>query len=139
MADPFAQAADVAARWRPLSTSETSTAATLTVDASAIIRSECPGIDARITAETLDPTMVKAVVAAMVKRAMLGGPELAGVSNSQETAGPFMRGVTYANPLGDLYLTRQERRRLGYTGGVRAGSAPMADPDIYVEDETVEE
>jgi hypothetical protein len=138
MADPFAFAQDVAARWRPLSATETATAATLTVDASVIVRAECSGIDARITAETLDADLVKQVVATMVKRAMVGGPELAGVSNEQETAGPFMRGVTYANPLGDLYLTRQERRRLGY-GGVKAGSAPMADPDLYVEDETVEE
>lgn len=134
MADPFATAQDVADRWRPLSTSEASTASTLTVDASVIVRAECPGIDARVTDGAVDAALLTQVVSAMVKRAMVGGPDLAGVSNEQETAGPFMRGTTYANPLGDLYLTRQERRRLGY-GGVRAGNVALADVAIFAEDE----
>jgi len=133
MAEPFANAQDVADRWRPLSSDEQQTALTLLGDASAYVRAECPGIDARVTAATLDPDLVKAVTCAMVKRAMVGGVDLAGVSNEQQTAGPFMRGLTYSNPLGDLYLTRQERRRLGY-GGVRAGNVALADEAIFAED-----
>jgi len=137
MADPFAVSQDVADRWRPLSSTEQATAYTLLGDASATVRAECPGVDARIAALTLDPDVVKAVVCAMVKRSMAGGPDLAGVSNEQQTAGPFMRGVTYANPLGDLYLTRAERRRLGY-GGVRAGNVPMAAVELFAEDAEAE-
>lgn len=132
MAD-FATAADLAARWRPLSGDEEATASTLLGDASAIVRAECPGIDARVTAETVDAELVKATACAMVKRAMLAS-ERPGVAQAQETIGPFANMATYSNPLGDLYLTRQERRRLGY-GGVRAGSAPMAAAALYVEDE----
>jgi hypothetical protein len=128
----FAEHGDLSARWRSLSTDEQAMATVLLDDASAIVRSECAGIDARITAELVDADLVKATVCAMVKRSMLAADQ-AGVSSQQETIGPFSRGVQFTNPLGDLYLTRQERRRLGY-GGVRAGSAPMAAATLYVED-----
>jgi hypothetical protein len=140
MATPFAVHGDLAARWRPLSDEdEEATATTLLGTASRIVRAECPGIDSRLVAvepatePVLDPDLVLDTVCAMVKRAMLGG-EKAGVSYEQETTGPFGRGTTFANPLGEVYLTKQERRRLGY-GGVRAGSVAMADLDLYVEDE----
>ena len=71
MAAPFATPADVAARWRPLSTAETTVALTLCADASALIRARFPGIDDQITSGTMDPDVVTAVVAGMVKRAMI--------------------------------------------------------------------
>jgi hypothetical protein len=138
MAVTYATTADLEARWRPLSSGqETSTASTLLADASVFIRAECPGIDQKVTDLLVDEELLTATVCAMVKRAMVGGEDLAGVSNEQETAGPFMRGRTYSNPLGDLYLTRQERRRLGY-GGVRAGNVPMAAVELFEEDEVEE-
>jgi hypothetical protein len=129
----FAEHGDLSARWRSLSTDEQATATVLLDDASAIVRAECAGIDTRITDELVDADLVKATVCAMVKRSMLAADQ-AGVSSQQETIGPFSRGVQFTNPLGDLYLTRQERRRLGY-GGVRAGSAPMAPVALYLEDD----
>jgi hypothetical protein len=129
----FAEHGDLSARWKTLTETEQATATVLLNDASATIRAECAGIDARITAETLDPDLVKATACAMVKRSMLAADQ-AGISSQQETVGPFSRGLQFSNPLGDLYLTRQERRRLGY-GGVRAGSAPMGPVALYVEDD----
>ena len=135
MATSFATTADLEARWRPLSSDQEHTnAVALLSDASGFIRAECAGIDQRVTDGLVDTAVLVAVTCAMVKRALVGGSDLAGVTNQQETAGPFMRGLTYANPLGDVYLSRQERRRLGY-GGVKAGNVGMAAVAIFTEDE----
>jgi len=112
MAEPFATAADLEVRWRPLSGDEQATAAALLTDASAIVRSEVKDIDERITLLKLDKDIVRAVVCSMVKRAMVAGLQ-AGVSAQQQSAGPFAQSLTFTNPAGDLYLTRAERRRLG--------------------------
>jgi Phage protein Gp19/Gp15/Gp42 len=124
----FADVGDLQDRWRALSEEESSRAAVLLDDASAIIEAECPGLTAKVEDSTVSALVVKQVVCGMVKRAMVN--EVGGVSDTQDTAGPFMHGVTYANPMGDLYLTRADKRRLGY-GGQRASSvdlAPEAEP-----------
>ena len=36
-----------------------------------------------------------------------------GVSSFNETAGPFTQQVSFANPTGDLFLTRAEKARMG--------------------------
>jgi hypothetical protein len=58
----------------------------------------------------------------MVRRAM-DAPDDAGfgIATVQETTGPFSRSFNYANPTGDLYLTKAERRMLG-GGRLVAGS-----------------
>lgn len=121
MAEAFATTEELAARWRPLSTSEKATAAVLLGDASAMIRAECPGIDARLvpvppaTEPELDPAIPRMVVCAVVKRAMLASAASDGapVTAVQQTAGPFSQSLTMANPTGDLYLTKAEKRMLG--------------------------
>lgn len=126
MAAAFATATDLAARWRPLSTAEQAQAGVLLGDASAILRAECPDVDARTTAlpPTLDPDIPKMVACAMVKRAMIAGADAEGVTAHQQTAGPFSQSLTYSNPMGNLYLTKAERRLLG-CGGQRAFSVDM--------------
>jgi hypothetical protein len=89
---------------------------TLLADASALVRSEFPDVDARITSNVLDAVAVQSVVANMVKRALLV-PD-AGVSS--QTAGPFA--VSYSNPDGSLYLRGAERAILGL-GTVSASGA----------------
>jgi len=106
----FATYQDVEARWRPLSESEQATATTLLDDASAIIRSECPSADA------LDDGITRLVVCGMVKRAMIAAAAGEGVSQFQQTAGPFSQNATYSNPMGNLYLTKQDRKLLGCGG-----------------------
>lgn len=127
----FATTDDLAARWRLLSETEEITATALLDDASAFVRAECRGIDQRITDDLLDAAIPLAVVCSMVKRAMAAG-DLAGVASQQEMAGPFSRGLTFSNPTGDLYLSKQERRHLGF-GGVRAGNVGLAPVALFVE------
>ena len=115
MAAAFATASELAARWRPLTPAEQATAGTLLSDASLVIRAECPDVDARTTAlpPTLDPDILKMVACAMVKRAMIAGADAEGVTAQQQTAGPFSQSLTYSNPMGNLYLTKAEKRLLG--------------------------
>lgn len=51
--------------------------------------------------------------------------DMAGVSQSSMTAGPFTGSWTFSNPTGAFQLLRSERKTLGI-GGLRAGSvAPL--------------
>lgn len=112
MPEPFATSEDLAAGWRDLSDEETDRADVLLARASRKIRSQRRGIDAAIAAETLDADLVSDVVCAMVKRAMSGPIDLAGISQQTQVEGPFQQSYTYANPAGDLYLTKEEKRDL---------------------------
>lgn len=113
MADPLATVGDLVARWRSLSSAEEDVAEVLIADASAQVRAEVSDVDARVEAGTLDPILLTRVVTGMVKRAMIAGDTGLGVSGTQETTGPFSQSFNYANPMGDLYLTKAERRLLG--------------------------
>jgi hypothetical protein len=124
----YATTSDLEARWRPLTPDEASTAAVLLDDASSQIRTELPGIDARLDVSDDLRRNATRVVCAMVRRAM-DVPDDAGfgIATVQETTGPFSRSFNYSNPTGDLYLTKAERRLLG--GGVqRAGSIDTVPP-----------
>ena len=127
----FATFTDLAARWRPLSTDEQAQATVLLADASAIVRAECPTVDALITAGTLSADVAKLVVCGMVKRAMIAGDTGEGVSAQQETAGPFAYQQTFSNPMGNMYLTKQDKRILGF-GSQRAFTIDTAPPDSGV-------
>jgi hypothetical protein len=104
---PYAQASDIAARWRPLSTDEAARADVLAGDASALIRAQFPGIDSQIANGQVDATVLTIVVAGMVKRAMLAPPD--GITQQSEAAGPYSQSLSYANPLGNVFLTEAER------------------------------
>lgn len=103
--NPFASSADLKSRWPEMP--DGTVADTLLADASQLIRDTCPRW-AVVSEATL-----RAIACAMVKRAMISGLDNAGLSSSQETAGPFSQTWSYANPTGDLYLTRTEKQRLG--------------------------
>lgn len=113
---PFASSDDLKARWPDLA--DTKLAETLLSDASQLIRDTCPG-----WAHASKATLI-AIACAMVKRAMIAGSDNAGLSSTQETAGPYSQTLTYSNPTGDLYLTRAEKQRLGQ-GRQRAFSISM--------------
>lgn len=91
--------------------------------ASRYVRRECPGIDVRVELfgvdpthpDAIDPDVVADVVCEMVQSASVspGGP---GVSSVQEGSGPFQQTTQFANPVGDLYLSRKQKRLLGYGG-----------------------
>lgn len=120
---PFANAQDLAERWRPLSWDEELRATVLLGDASQLILDE-DRLDT--LADLSDPpslTLVR-IVCETVKRAMLTPVDTAAVTAMQQTAGPFGLSATYSNPAGDLYLTRAERRALGFSTQ-RAGAVDM--------------
>jgi hypothetical protein len=105
----FASYGDVAARWRPLSIAEIEIADMLCADASDMIRARWPDVDARIDSGALAASSVTRVVAGMVKRAMLVGPN-EGVESSTQTAGPFSTSAKYANPTGALFFGQEDIR-----------------------------
>lgn len=106
MATPFATPYDVGIRWRPLTDAESAVAGVLVGDASALLRSQFPGLDSQVTTGAVDATVLTAVVAAMVKRALIAPAD--GLSQQSETIGPYSHSQTYANPLGNLFLTAAE-------------------------------
>lgn len=95
---PFADATDVAARWRPLTQAEQDVASVLVLDASALIRSRFPGIDGQV-----DPDILTMVVAGMVKRALVAPDD--GVSQESVGTGPYSHSQTFANPMRNVFLT----------------------------------
>ena len=128
MPTPFATTAELQDGWRPLTDAEASRASVLLDRASRFIRSRRKGIDALITAGDLDPDLVGDIACAMVKRVMQGPVDLDGVSARTEAGGPFSQTVTFANPSGDLYLTKAEKVSLGIAG-LRAASVDLIPSD----------
>lgn len=113
MAIPFATVSDLEALWRPLSDPEKTRAGTLLSAASRRIRAARPGIDAAIEADEIDPELVGDIACSMVKRVMQGPADLEGVTQTQQSAGPFSQGASFANPSGNLYLTKDDKADLG--------------------------
>lgn len=110
----FAEVSDIESRWRELSTEEQSRASVLIDDASAMLT-------ALVDVDTDDDEqaqLLKQVCCSMVIRAMSATEADAfGASQMSMTAGPYTQSWNYANPSGDMYLTRLEKRLLGITSG----------------------
>ncbi len=116
---PFATAQDVSDRWRTLTPEETAVADVLIVDASDIIRTRWPDIDARVASGALTAGSLLRVVANMVKRAMINaGTE--GLESRSQGAGSFSVSDKFANPNANLYLTSEDIRLLGGSQARRA-------------------
>jgi hypothetical protein len=129
MAEPFASPDDLAKRWRPLSETERTSAATLLTDASVEVRSALKRAGINPSADDFDADAATIVVCGMVKRSMIAGDSSPGVTTAQETTGPFSRSFTYANPTGDLYMTKREKLLLGI-GLQTAFTIPMGSADV---------
>lgn len=123
MAEPFADEAYYAEHFGTPPAKITDRLDAELARASRFVRAECPGVDERIADEELDPDVAADVVCEMVKAAA-SSPAEVGVTQAQQTSGPYSQSMTFANPTGDLYLTKSQRRRLG-CGGQRAASIPM--------------
>lgn len=121
----YATVEDLEARWRELSESESAMAATLLEDAAAYI-------DALKTFDALDPeteSLLRMVSCNMVRRAMSSAASSAfGIDSATSTMGEFSQHVQFANPSGDMYVTKAERRLLGVSstalGSIRPTIAP---------------
>ena len=126
MADtPFATAADVAARWRTLTSDEQTTADTLAADASDMIRARWPDVDDRIAAGTLTALSLTRVVANMVKRAMIVGDN-GGLESRTEGTGPFSYSDKFTNPNANLYFTAEDVRLLDGRAARRAFAVDLS-------------
>lgn len=118
---PFATASELSARWRPLNQTETQTADVLLDDASQIVRERVPDVDQRIESGVLARKTCTRVVCAMVKRSMIGGGSES-VASQGQTAGPFALTQSFANPMGNLYLGKDDLLALGAAQGGQAFS-----------------
>ena len=103
---PFALVSDLEARWKKLTPGEESTAGVLLEDASQLIIDTCPH------ASGASENTLKRVVCSVVKRAM-NTPSIAGATSVQQGAGGYQASVNFANPHGDLYLSKSEKQALG--------------------------
>ena len=107
----YASHADIEARWRELSATEEAQADTLCADASAII-------DSLVTVGDDKLELAKVVVCNMVIRAMSAAQsDNFGLSQGSMTAGVYTQSWSYANPSGDMYLTKLDKQMLGITRG----------------------
>lgn len=119
-ASMFATVADLEARWRGLSQGEQDKAQALLSDASAMIKATVSDISG-VPAEVL-----RMVTCSAVRRAMASDQlGMGDVSSQQMTAGPFSQQVSFANPSGNLYLTRGEKRLLGVGSRGRSFSVDL--------------
>jgi hypothetical protein len=120
----FADAEELQVRWRPFtSDAERARAVALLGVASRLIRSQVPDVDARIAAGTLDPMLVGDVAVDVVRRAMVGG--VPGAQQSSTTVDGVSQSYTYGNPMGNLYVTSDELRRIARSAGGRAFSISL--------------
>lgn len=106
----FATYEDVEARWRTLTADEQTKAAVLLEDAAnmllALVRVD--------ESDGQQQAILKQVSCTMVIRSMVASESTAfGVDKLQATMGPFSQQMSFTNPNGDLYLTKQEKRLLG--------------------------
>lgn len=118
----YAEVSDIETRWRDLSTEEEARATALIDDASAMLAEL---VDIR-DGDEQQLGLLKIVCCNMVIRAMSASEyDAFGASQMSMTAGPYTQQFTYANPSGDMYLTKMEKRLLGVTSSYIHSIRPM--------------
>ena len=114
----YATYQDIEERWRTLTADEQTRAVALLDDASAMLAA-LVRVDA---SDTQQAALLKQVSCSMVIRSMVASASSAyGIDQMQATMGPFGQTVHYANPSGDMYLTKLEKQLLGIVGGSGKG------------------
>lgn len=119
----YAEVTDLEARWRTLTPGEKNLAEVLLQDSAVRLDSLCPPSDPA-TEHELSVRLI--VSCEMVKRAM-SSPGGVGISSTQQGAGPYQQTIQYANPTGDIYLTKADKALLG-CGTQAAFTVPMGAP-----------
>ncbi len=105
----YATVSDLEARWKTLDSAAQSVAETKLDDAAV-------QIDSYGTPKSDDAA--KVVSCNMVMRAMSAmTTDVLGVTQASMTAGSYQQQWTYANPGGEMYITKQEMKMLGFGGG----------------------
>lgn len=105
---PFATVGDLRARWPNMPPLDEAMVEAALSDASDMLVEQ--GVD---TTEVKAGTL-RRIVCAMARRSLvMPAADGLGLESIQEGAGPFQQTLKYSNPMGDLYLTKQERAALG--------------------------
>lgn len=123
----YATCADVEARWRTLTADEQDKATVLLEDASVEL-SRLVRVD---ISDQQQAAALRIVCCNMVIRSMVASTsDTYGVGELQATMGPFGQTAKFANPNGDLYVTKQERKLLGIRGGAGRTLRPSIGGDL---------
>lgn len=119
----YATAIDLQDYWRTLTDAEQARA-TFLLQRAALRINELPG-----SAE-FNPLTCNDVSLDMVKRAMIGG---GGVNSVDQAMADITAQVQYANPMGNLYITRPEKDRLYGYESTASSIAPANHPRVPLE------
>ncbi|QUL79922.1 hypothetical protein [Brevibacterium sp. SMBL_HHYL_HB1] len=118
---PFATLDELKERWPDFPPGADKYAEKLLEDGSQFILDVCP------SAANASESTRRRVLCAVVKRRMYAEQsDLAGLASASLTTGPFAESMTPANPDGDFFLKKQERRALG-EGQQKAFGVKIAD------------
>lgn len=111
--EAVAKIEDLEARFRTLDEHEKERATALLSDASAILHSEFARLGREIDPDDEVQAMnLTRVCCSMVRRVMASRSD-ADLKSTMLTAGAYSEQLTFANPTGDMYITKNERRSLG--------------------------
>lgn len=125
--DSFATLVDYEARYGDVEDPERIT--TLLADATAFIAAQ-PGFTHRVGDELQAANLVR-VTCAVVHRALSAG-EWAGLNSVSQSGGGYSASVNISNPTEDFYLTKADRRALGFAGVRLASISPAVTPNWKV-------
>lgn len=112
--EPFATADDYEARYGIVEEADRSRLKPMLLDATTYIIARIGYVPTHGEDEIFDNN-AKAVCLSMVHRAF--GRKTQGITQMSQTGGSYQKTLTYSNPDGDVYLTKQERELLGIDGG----------------------
>lgn len=122
---PFATLEEFKARWPDFPAGADAHATILLEDASQFILDTVPAA-ANAAAATR-----RRIVCDVVRRSMMASSaDTAGLETFQSGGGPFQFGGKVANPNGDFYLTKQERKALGDGKQQAFGVQIAGSPDV---------
>ena len=105
----YATVSDLESRWKTLDSAARAVAEARLEDAATLI-------DSHGTPKSLDAAKVVSCNAVMRSMSALSTDSF-GVTQESMTAGSYQQQRTFSNPSGDMYLTRQELKMLGFGGG----------------------
>lgn len=119
--EPFATIDDYEARFGDVPAQEQATVEQRLSDASVMMAAamQAAGIDYEGALPPLSDALV-VVCCNVAHRTLQASADAYGVTQYSQGAGGYSESFTYANPSGDMYMTKAEKRMLGI-GGARIG------------------
>lgn len=116
----WATVRDLLDRWPDLVDVPDATLSARLDDANATVAAELEGagVSPEATPSDVLAANLKSVVCDVAHRALFAYVSgMVGVTQFSQTAGPVQQSQSFGNPMGDMYLTASDRRKLGISGG----------------------